>query len=246
MKVLAGGARVFGPSDEVPVTEGSRTYRAPISKKNGAKLLAQTVSDYAPGRAPARVNPAAEEVLYVVAGRGACTVCGFSYPLDAGVGVYIPAGAVYQVESAEHLTVVSVCCPQDDQARVEPEPPPKASGSPPPRTVREQDRAPIPVADRSFKLMVDKDLGCRQVTQFVGFIPPSKAPFHYHTYEEAIYIVEGAGIIHTEGESAQIGAGASIYLPVGVRHCIENPGTEPIRLLGVFYPSGSPAAAYEK
>jgi len=246
MKVLAGGARVFVPSDEVPLIEGNRTYRIPISKRNGANLLAQTVSEYAVGRAPARVNPRAEEVLYVVVGRGTCTVSGFSYPLEAGVGVYIPAGAVHQVQSDERLTVVSVCCPEDDQARAEPEPQLKTSGDPPLRTVHEQDRPRIPVADRYFKLMVDKDLGCRQVTQFVGFIPPSRAPFHYHTYEEAIYIVEGEGIIHTEGESTEFGRGASIYLPIGVRHCIENLGTEPIRLLGVFYPSGSPAAAYEE
>lgn len=31
----------------------------------------------------------------------------------------------------------------------------------------------------------------------------------------------------------------------GVLHCLENPGPSPIRLLGVFYPSGSPGAAYE-
>ena len=246
MKVLAGGARVFVPSDGEAVVEGSRTYRTPVSKRNGAKLLAQTIGSYAVGRASARANPNAEEVLYVVAGRGTCFIGGFGYALEPGVGVYIPAGAVYQIECDDSLTVVGVCCPEDDAARTEPLPSPRSSGVAPRRTVREEERERIPVADRHFKLMVDKDLGCGQVTQFVGFIPPSKAPFHYHTYEEAIYIVEGAGIVHTEGKDAEINAGYSVYLPVGVRHCIENPGAAPIRLLGVFYPSGSPAAAYEK
>ncbi len=110
----------------------------------------------------------------------------------------------------------------------------------------EREREPIPSGDRRFKYMVDRDLGCCQVTQFLGYIPPSKAPFHSHTYEEAIYILEGAGVVHTEQESTDFGPGTCIYLPPGTRHCLENPGQAAVRLLGVFYPSGSPAARYDE
>lgn len=91
------------------------------------------------------------------------------------------------------------------------------------------------------------DVGCQTVTQFVGWIPRSRAPFHRHTYEEAIYILEGRGILHLRGQSAaaEFGPGTSIYLPVGVVHCLENPGPAAIRVLGVFHPSGSPGVAYE-
>jgi len=80
---------------------------------------------------------------------------------------------------------------------------------------------------------------------YVGWIPPSKAPVHYHAYEEGIFILEGRGMVHTDDESCEFGPGSSIYFPIGVRHCVENLGNATIKLLGAFYPSGSPGEAYE-
>ena len=79
----------------------------------------------------------------------------------------------------------------------------------------------------------------------MGFIPKSEAPPHYHTYEEAIYIVEGRGVMWADGKEAPVARGACIYLPRQVRHSMRNFEDEPIRLLGVFHPSGSPAARYD-
>jgi len=31
------------------------------------------------------------------------------------------------------------------------------------------------------------------VTQFIGFIPPGRAPDHFHRYDEVIYILAGEG-----------------------------------------------------
>jgi mannose-6-phosphate isomerase-like protein (cupin superfamily) len=250
MQLLAGGCRVFGAEEGEIVKEGNWTSRTLVSKKNGAKYISQTVNTYGPGQSPFLLNPQAEEVLYVVSGNGLCHLAGFDYDLRPADGVYIPPGAAYKIENqgSKELLIVSVCCPEDDQrqilnkARVESE----ARGEPPRRVVREQDRQPIPVSDRQFKLLVDKDVGCHRVTQFIGFIPPSKAPFHYHTYEEVVFILEGSGIVHVKEESCEFSPGSSIYLPVGVWHCLENPGPESVRLLGVFYPSGSPAVAYER
>jgi mannose-6-phosphate isomerase-like protein (cupin superfamily) len=113
------------------------------------------------------------------------------------------------------------------------------------RTVRESEVEATPAGDRSFKLLVNQDIGAHRVTQFVGMIPPGRAPMHHHTYEEAIYIIEGEGCVHTEDGDAAFKAGSSIYLPRLVRHCLENTGSTSIRLLGVFHPSGSPAARYD-
>jgi mannose-6-phosphate isomerase-like protein (cupin superfamily) len=74
---------------------------------------------------------------------------------------------------------------------------------------------------------------------------PEQSPGHYHTYEEGIFILEGNGVVHTDDGSCEFGPGSSIYFPMGVRHCVENPGTSTIKLLGAFYPSGSPGEAYE-
>ena len=195
------------------------------------------------------VNPRAEEVLYVAAGVGKCRINGFAYSLSPGVAIFIPPGAVYNIENtgAETLRLVSSCCPEDPQRHIV-----DASAArrrPASRrscwcmkNLREDIRAG---QDRLFRYLVYTDLGCKQITQFAGWIPPSKAPVHYHTYEEGIFILEGHGIVHTDDESCEFDAGCSIYFPIGVRHCVENPGTATIKLLGAFYPSGSPGEAYE-
>lgn len=245
MKVLAGGCRVFGAQDGLRGNDGPRHFRSTICRRTGATEIAQTVIEYGQGRAAARVNPTAEEVLYIARGRGTCRVLGFEYAIEPGAGVFIPPNAPWSMgnPSGEPLVVVSVCCPEEPaRPAVEPAP----LGDPPRLVVHERDREAIPSGDRRFKYMVDKDLGSRQVTQFLGFIPPSKAPFHSHTYEEAIYILEGTGVVHTERESTEFGPDTCIYLPPGTRHCLENPGTAAVKLLGVFYPSGSPAARYDE
>ncbi|MGH9492363.1 MAG: cupin domain-containing protein [Terriglobales bacterium] len=247
MKVLAGGCRVFGAGEGLPSEEGLRRIRSTICRETGAREIAQSVIEYGRGRAAARVNPTAEEVLYIARGRATCRVGGFEYAVEPGAGVFIPPGAAWSVEnpSDEPLVVVSVCCPEE-QAQETKEPASAPAGERPRLVIHEREREAIPSGDRRFKYLVDKDLGCRQVTQFLGYIPPSKAPFHSHTYEEAIYILEGTGVVHTEAESTEFGPGTCIYLPPGTRHCLENPGRAAVKLLGVFYPSGSPAARYDE
>src|SRR5206468_3946456 len=107
-------------------------------------------------------------------------------------------------------------------------------------TADEQD--PLPAGDdRSFKLLIDPRFGCRNVTQFLGSIERSRAPFHTHTYEEVIYILGGEGFVHVDDRRVGIRAGTSIFLPPGVPHCLENASEGTLTLLGVFSPAGSPA-----
>ena len=64
---------------------------------------------------------------------------------------------------------------------------------------------------------------------------------HTHTYEEAIYVLEGEGVVHIDGDHVPISKGSSIFLPPETRHCLENQGEEDLKVLGVFSPPGSPA-----
>lgn len=248
MKVLACGCRVYSPEDGQLSTVGSWAERKVICRNNGATRITQTVNDYGPGISPAIVNPNAEEVLYVAAGVGICHINGSLLSLRRGCAVFVPPGAVYTIENAgtEMLRIVSACCPEDFERRVVEQPPGVASCERPRLMVHEDEREDIRAGeDRIFRYLVHTDLGCRQVTQFAGWIPPSKAPFHYHTYEEVIFILEGSGIVHVDEEACEFNPGGSIYFPAGVRHCVENPGNTTIKLLGAFYPSGSPGVAYE-
>jgi mannose-6-phosphate isomerase-like protein (cupin superfamily) len=123
-------------------------------------------------------------------------------------------------------------------------------------TARDPARVPSPVVrfedqpteragdGRWFRVLVDAKVGCAQVTQFVGFIPPGRAPDHFHEYEEIVCILSGAGRFWSGESSTPIAAGSCFYLPRRQPHCLENTGAETLQLWGVFYPSGSPAVRY--
>ncbi len=205
-----------------------------IDHSSGAERLEQRVSRCAPGRSHTRVDADRQEVLYVASGRGAVELEGERHELEPDTGVYVAAGERYVLDNPgpDELLVVSVLAPVE-------EPPIEATRR---ATVRYRDQPPLPAGEREFRFLVNEDAGCPDVTQFVGVIPPGRAPLHNHTYDEVVYIVEGEGILHLGDRQAPIAAGSCIHLPPLSMHCLENSGTVPMRVLGVFHPSGDPAS----
>jgi mannose-6-phosphate isomerase-like protein (cupin superfamily) len=77
----------------------------------------------------------------------------------------------------------------------------------------------------------------------VSEIPPVKTlPPTPFALDEVVYVVEGEGVLHLGGASTPIAAGSCIHLPPLEEHCLENTGERPLRVLGVFHPSGDPAS----
>jgi mannose-6-phosphate isomerase-like protein (cupin superfamily) len=200
---------------------------------NGCKKFAQRVLRFRDGLSSERRNEADDEVLYVLEGRGMAKVGDDPIALRSGVGVFVPRDVEWSVVAEGELELVSVL-------------------------VRNPEPAPGPVhavdllgegrqdatASRQFALGVRAESGCPSVTQFVGFVPPGRAPDHFHKYDEVIYILEGEGTLHIGGEEAPLGPGACVHLPATLVHCLANTGDSEMQLLGVFRPSGSPAEAY--
>jgi mannose-6-phosphate isomerase-like protein (cupin superfamily) len=246
VKILAQGCRVTGRNEGETFSEGTRQYRSPVGQKYGSQYVSQSISRYSRGRSSARRNATSEEVLYIVSGSGTCYVEGHAFSIEPAIAVYIPAASQYQIDnpSDQPIEIVSVCCPEETSVEITSAAIVTKSADTPALTVRELEREAIKTGDRTFRLLIDKDFGCERVTQFVGVIPPGTSPYHYHTYEEAIFILQGQGIVWADGESCEFSPGTSIYLPIGQRPSLENTGDENVRLLGVFYPSGSPAARY--
>ena len=92
--------------------------------------------------------------------------------------------------------------------------------------------------------MADPGCGLHSATHFVGYIPTKRAPDHFHTYDEVIYVLDGEGVLHTGDGDQSLGPGSCIQLPSRTVHCLENTGDEVMRVVAVFRPAGSPAAAY--
>ncbi|MEX0864677.1 MAG: cupin domain-containing protein [Acidimicrobiia bacterium] len=216
------------------------SMRTTIDASSGAERLVQRVLRFASGRSRPRKAAGRDEVAYVVSGAGRLILEGKPHELAEDTGVYIRAGERYEIENtnAEDLVLISVTAP---------EPTEKDLTGARRVTVRVADQPSISAGkDREFRLVIDPESGCRDVTQFVGWIPPGRAPTHHHLYDEVIYVLDGEGVLHLDGQSdTPISTGTCIHLPPPVRHCLENTGDRPLRVLGVFHPAGSAAEAYE-
>ena len=233
---------IIQETEVAPVSNADDTVsaRTTIDASVGAENLVQRVMRFASGRSRPRMATSRDEVAYVVSGSGTLVLEGEAHPLVPDVGVYIRAGEHYEVDNtdSQDLVLVSVTAPEPSDVEETGER--KV-------VVRVADQPSIPAGkDREFRFVINPDAGCRDVTQFVGWIPPGQAPTHYHLYDEVIYVLDGDGVLHLDGQpDAPISAGTCIHLPPPVQHCLENTGDRPLRVRGVFHPAGSAAEAYE-
>jgi mannose-6-phosphate isomerase-like protein (cupin superfamily) len=169
------------------------------------------------------------EAWYVIGGSGELDTDGSgTIPLRPGTAVWIGPGLRYQARAGEDLEVLSVTIQAGSAEDV------------PALCVVTLDACePERTGDREFRVLLSAGL---VFTQFAGLIPPGRAPAHHHTYDEVVHVLAGQGVVHLSGTTAEIGPGTSIYLPPYQPHCLENTGSAPLEVLGVFYPAGSPAA----
>ncbi len=223
--------------------------------------------EFAPGLSPGIQNGECDEILYVlderrergepignevsttrVNGWVKAFIGGRQYNLASDLGIYLRARETLAIDNPgpNSIVLISSQCPDPDRV-------PQFVAFPavdslwPDRSpiVRLDDRPSVPTGDRWYRVLIDNEVGSTQATQFVGSIPPGRAPDHFHNYEEVLFILKGEGRMWAGDHNTSIGAGSCIYLPKGQVHCVENTGTDELRLLGVFYPAGSPSVRYD-
>ena len=258
--VLAGGCRVTQMHDGEPLVEGTLRMWNQIGRATGAQAISLRVMEFAPGLSPRIRNDDCDEILYVLE-RGhparmselgerrdlTLLLDGIPHDLGTDTGIYIRPHQTFAIDNrgADSINIISAQCPDPDR---DPQFVDAMDHSPPPDPlpiVRLADQKTQPTADRWYRVLVDDTVGSTQATQFVGSIPPGRAPDHFHHYEEVLFILKGEGRMWAGETNTEIGAGSCIYLPKGQVHCIENTGDGELRLLGVFYPAGSPSVRYE-
>ena len=177
------------------------------------------------------------------------SINGRAYHIERNTGIYIRPNETFAINNPgpHPLVVVSSQCPDPNR------PPEFASttlassslSDTPGPLIRLADRPAQSTANRWYRVLVDDEVGSTQATQFVGSIPPGRALDHFHNYEEVLFILKGEGRMWAGETNAPIAPGSCIYLPKGQVHCVENTGAGELRLLGVFYPAGSPSVRYD-
>jgi mannose-6-phosphate isomerase-like protein (cupin superfamily) len=216
--------------DVEPETAGAVETRVLFGRSHGCDVFEQRLLSFT-GASGERRDDDRDEVLYVLAGNGGATIGGESCELEPGTGVFVARGMSWQVDAADGLRLLSVL--------VE-DPLPATSGY----AVVTPGARDTATAGREFTLLVGPEHGCASVTQFVGHIPPGRAPDHFHRYDEVVHVLAGEGSLRIGGETAPLHPGACVHLPARLVHCLENVGPGEMHVLGVFRPAGSPAEAY--
>lgn len=255
---LEGKCSVRLMREGIPARFGTLAVWHQIGRHVGASAISLRILEFSRGVSPGICNHESDEVLYFLESldgpatnpqRATVLVDGWPFEVEPQTGVYLKPGQTLHVENPGPETIVflSSQCPepesrgqgagaggrrQERTGLVAPEPMP---------IVRLADRDTIPTGDRWYRVLVDEQVGSSQVTQFIGAIPPGRAPDHFHHYEEVLFILRGQGQMWAGQTNTVIGPGSCIFLPKGQVHCVENTGTGELRLLGIFYPAGSPS-----
>ena len=247
---LEGGCRVSMMHEGAAGVFGSLSVWNRVGRASGAEAISLRILEFGPGTSPGLRNRECDEVIYALEGECTVSIDGVGYEVGPETGVYLRPGQTLSVKNAgpDVARFVSSQCPEetveiaDDSVAASSEQAAPIVRAP---IVRLSDRRALPTADRWYRVLVDDEMGSEQVTQFVGSIPPGRAPDHFHEYEEVLFILRGEGRMWAGDTNTPIGPGSCIYLPKRQVHCVENTGNGELRLLGVFYPAGSPAVRYE-
>lgn len=233
-------AGAIARADDVPaeLTETGASVKLLLDTGTDGPGLVRRLVTVPPGVRFAGTAGAAGELWFVMAGAGRLKLDGAAGPeLSEDRGLWLPPGAVYDLATAgtADLRLDIVTLPTAGPA-----------DSPAPRA---SDLAACEVettGDRKFRVLFGPGRGCSAATQFVGEIPPGRAPDHSHPYDEVVLILAGEGVAHVGGSQHALVPGTCLHLPPGSQHCLENTGTGLLRVLGVFHPADSPAAKLQQ
>ena len=196
--------------------------------------LARRLITVAPGSWFEGIAGSGGELWYVISGSGRLDAGDYRQaPLGGQSGAWLPPGTSYRLRADPDadITLDAVALPAEGRRAADP-----------PHVAELRDCEVERTGDRRFRVLLGPGRGCEAATQFVGEIPPGRAPEHSHAYDELVLVLAGHGVAHVGGCDRPLAPGSRLHLPPGLPHCLENTGPGELVVLGVFHPGGSPAA----
>ena len=181
-------------------------------------------------------------ILFVVFGSGTANISGRKFNLKATDGAYLRPGEAMQLSAAagQTLQVFALACPLGELEWLE-RLPQNFDAQYPQRVVSVDAEQRTAMGPRYFQILVDKRIGSKVITQFIGQSPPSKAATHRHLYEEAIIVLSGEACMWTEDRRVNVRQGW-IFLPRKQLALTEATSADGIDVVGVICPGTIPAS----
>jgi mannose-6-phosphate isomerase-like protein (cupin superfamily)/CDGSH-type Zn-finger protein len=242
---LNGNCYVFSPDLAVMSSRGALRYCCMVSAELGAQYQTQLYMEITAATSPVMSLGEREVILFIGLGCGSVTISGRSFEVKATDGLYVRPSEAFQLaaDSGQTLKVFVLSCPVGEIEWLDAMPGNFDAGYPQ-RVVAVDAKQRTAMGQRYFQILVDKRIGSRVITQFIGHIPRSKAAPHRHLYEEAIIVLSGEGYMWTEDKKAHVTAGDVIFLPRKQIHSLEATSAEGIDVVGVICPGDNPSINY--
>jgi mannose-6-phosphate isomerase-like protein (cupin superfamily) len=245
--LLAGGCYVVSAQGALLTHHANWGEAWLVNRELGADALSMLHVRVLRGKSPVRRFPGSETTIFVMSGQGAVRIGERRFDIALHDGIYVASGEgfAFDNDASDPLDLVMTICPPSEAPEWHESMPPAFRADHPERVVSARSQDHKATGDRFYQLMVDERVGCSAITQFIGQIPLSRAPEHFHHYEETIAVLAGTGFMWTGEVKAPVAPGSVIYLPRGQKHCLECVDPSGLLIAGMFYPSGSPATRYE-
>ena len=217
-----------------------------IGERDGAKHLSQFFATVSKGESPIIRYPGSDTALFVISGKGTVQIADRNFEVEPETGVCVKPGEGFQILNSddEPIVVNITVCPPCSTPEYLDSMPGYFDDSVENRTQGIDESKQEPMADRFFQVLLDDKQQGTPVTQFIGEIPLSRAAHHHHLYEETITVLTGEGFMWTDETKTPVRPGDTIFLPMKQHHSLECTTEAGMRLIGVFYPSMSPAINY--
>jgi quercetin dioxygenase-like cupin family protein len=218
-----------------------------IDPGDGARCLSLYYLEAQAGMPSVMAFADSNVALFALSGHGTITISGRRFALAAEQGVFIGPGEAFAVEpdpGSPAIRLTATLCPQSGGPQWPDSMPDNFAQNVPERVFAVDPTRREAMADRFYQVLIDDRTGAADMTQFIGEVPRSRAAAHRHLYEETITILSGQGFMWTENARAEVQPGDVIFLPRKQLHSLECTSDGGMRLVGVFFPAGSPAVNY--
>jgi quercetin dioxygenase-like cupin family protein len=204
---------------------------------DGSALALETFH-LGPGGTRAVEGEAHDSLLYIASGSGALALGGAEHQLQAGDAALVLAGEQAALAASGELSVVLATVGEEADRHA-------PLGRRAITAPLDAGGAEAATGARSFQVLFGPHNGSTRATLFAGFIPPGRAPWHYHLYDEIVWVPEGPGRLHIDDDTDELGPSSAFRLRPRQVHIVENASAErELTIIGVFTPAGSPSAAY--
>ena len=244
--MLDNGCYVIRVPEDAMEDHGALKLFPVIGFRDGARHISQFLAAVRAGVCPVQRYPGVDTALFVIAGQGQIEIADRSFELAPETGVCIKPDEGFRLinEGEEPLIVNISVCPHCEDPEYLEDMLANFDSSVLDRAQSVDVEQRETMADRFYQVLVDEEQHGTPVTLFIGEIPKSRAAHHRHLYEETITILSGEGYLWTDDTKAPVRAGDTIFLPEKQHHSLECTSKSGMRLVGVCFPSMSPAINY--